>query len=100
MINIKIIKNQNSISKITISGHSGYSESGSDIVCASVSSIAISSINAILKIDSDSLEYETKDGFLEVVLKKHTEVIDLLLDNMIEHFKELEKQYQKFIKIQ
>ncbi len=84
---------------ITIKGHSGYSEYGSDIVCASVSSIAITSINSILKYDEKSLEYIKDDGYLEVKILKHDKIIDLLLDNMIELLKDLEKEYKKYIKI-
>jgi len=99
MIKISIDYKNDLIEKITIKGHSGYSESGSDIVCASVSSIAITSINGILKIDENCLKYMQDDGFLEVDILKHTEVINQLLDNMIELLEELEKQYKEFIKI-
>ena len=52
---IKIsIKNK----KIIIKGHANYDEYGKDIVCASCSSIVITSINAALRIDSKSLSYE------------------------------------------
>lgn len=99
MIKINLTKTNDILDKITIEGHSGYSEAGSDIVCASVSSIAITSVNAILKIDEGSLKYKVKDGFIEVNILKHTDVIDLLLENMIEHLDELRKQYSKYIKI-
>ena len=64
------IKNIDKINEITISGHSGYDESGKDIVCASVSSIAITTINGILSIDSESLEYQTSDGYIKILIKK------------------------------
>ena len=35
---------------ITISGHANYDDKGKDIVCASVSSIVITTINAIIEI--------------------------------------------------
>ena len=37
MIKITIIKNGENVTAISCEGHSGYAESGSDIVCASVS---------------------------------------------------------------
>lgn len=94
MIKIKVKKDQ-----IVIKGHSGYSVSGSDIVCASISSIAITSINAILRIDENAITYKKEDGYLEVNIVKHTDVIDSLLENMIDLFSELEIQYKKNIKI-
>ena len=94
MIKIDIKKDQ-----IIINGHSGYSVSGSDIVCASVSSIAITSINAILRIDENAITYKKEDGFLEINILMHTNTIDSLIENMIDLFSELEMQYEKNIKI-
>lgn len=83
---------------INISGHSGYEEIGKDIVCASVSSIVITSINAIIRIDKDAIDYNEDNGVIIKILK-HSEIVDKLLDNLIELLKELEKQYPKYIKI-
>ena len=94
MIKINIIKDE-----ITIKGHSGYAENGSDIVCASVSSIAITTVNALLSIDEDCIEYIEKDGYLNIKIKKHNETIDKLIDNMINLLKELENDYKKYIEI-
>ena len=85
--------------EITIKGHSGYKEEGSDIVCASVSSISITTVNALLSIDEDCISYEDNDGYLNIKIKKHSEIIDKLIDNMINLFKELEKDYKKYIEI-
>jgi len=94
MIKINIKKDE-----ITIKGHSGYSEEGSDIVCASVSSICITTVNALISIDEDCVEYTEKDGYLNIKLNKHSEVIDKLTNNMINLLKELESQYKKYIEI-
>lgn len=93
MIKISLLKDQ-----IIIKGHANYAEYGNDIVCASVSSIAITTINAILRFDSNNISYIEKDGYLEINIINHTKEVDILLTNMIELFKELEKQY-KNIKI-
>ena len=94
MIKINISKDE-----ITVKGHSGYSEAGSDIVCASVSSICITTVNALISIDEDCIIYEEKDGYLNIKIKKHNEVIDKLINNMINLLKELEGQYKKNIEI-
>ena len=85
--------------EITIKGHSGYSEHGSDIVCASVSSICITTVNALLSVDEDCIIYEEKDGYLNIKIKKHSEVVDKLIDNMVNLLKELQNQYKKYIEI-
>ena len=94
MIKISINKDE-----ITIKGHSGYALVGSDIVCASISSIAITTVNALISIDEDCIIYKESDGYLNIKIKKHDEVIDKLIDNMINLFKELEKEYKKYIEI-
>ncbi len=94
MIKININKDE-----ITIKGHSGYSKEGSDIVCASVSSICITTVNALISIDEDCVEYTEKDGYLNIKINKHSEVIDKLINNMINLLKELESQYKKYIEI-
>ena len=74
MIKINISKDE-----ITIKGHSGYANDGFDIVCASVSSISITTVNALLSLDEDCIEYEEKDGYLNIKIKKHNEIIDKLI---------------------
>ena len=94
MIKISINKNE-----ITIKGHSGYAIEGSDIVCASVSSICITTVNALLSIDEDCIEYIENDGYLNIKIKKHNETIDKLINNMINLLNELQSNYKKYIEI-
>ena len=53
MIKVEIENN-----KIEIKGHANYDDYGKDIVCASVSSIVITTINAIIEFDPESIYYE------------------------------------------
>lgn len=94
MIKIEIKKDQ-----ITIKGHSGYDVEGKDIVCAGVSSISITTINAILKYDENSLKIDKNDGLLKVDILKHDKFIDLLIDNMVSLLNELKEQYKDYIEI-
>ena len=99
MIKINVKEVNNKINHIKISGHSGYAESGYDIVCASVSSIAITTVNALLSINEDCLNYIEEDGLLEIDILKHDDVIDKLINNMLSMLKELSKNYKEYIKI-
>ena len=94
-----IIKENDCINNIEISGHSGYKEAGSDIVCASVSSICITTINGILNIDNSALEYKDSDGYLNISIIKHSDIIDKLIMNMINLLEELKEQYENYIEI-
>lgn len=100
MIKVIVEKKNKDVNKILISGHSGYKEAGSDIVCASVSSIAITTVNAIIRIDASAIEYDEQEGYLTVDIKKHSVVIDVLIENMLELLEELEEDYKNYIKIE
>ena len=99
MIKVKVDKNGKNIDSVVISGHALYDDYGKDIVCASASSIAITSINAILRLYSDSISYKKDEALIEIKILKHNDTIDTILINMIELLKELEKDYKKNIKI-
>lgn len=99
MINISVEKKDNYISSVTIKGHSGYSEIGTDIVCASVSSIAITTVNAITRLNSNLIYFDEKDGFLIIEIKGNDKVINILVNNMLDLFRELEIDYPKNVKI-
>ena len=99
MIKVTFKEKDNHINYIKISGHANYGDFGYDIVCASVSSIAITSVNAIIMYDRDSIKYQEADGLLEIEIIKFNNFNDILINNMINMFEQLEKQYKKNIKL-
>lgn len=90
---IVVKKNNNHIS---ITGHALYDDYGKDIVCSAVSSIIITTVNGILKIDSNAIVVNTKSG-IEIDIQKNDIVIKSLIDNMLDLLKELSQQYPKNI---
>ena len=98
MIKVNIKAKDGNINSIKISGHAGYDISGKDIVCAAVSSITITTINALIRLDENAIDYVQNDD-LTVIVKKHDEVTSVLIQNMIDLLQELEKDYKKNIKI-
>ena len=87
--------------KIEIIGHSDYGDLGKDIVCSAVSSIMITTINAIYKMNLNSIEYirDENNSMSTIIIKKNDEVTLKLLENMVELLKSLEKDYPKNIKV-
>lgn len=98
MIKIKLEKVDNDLKKIIIKGHAMYDDFGRDIVCAAVSSTVITSINACLSIDNDSIIYNDKDG-LSIEIVKNDDVTIKILQSMISNLKQLEEAYPKNIQI-
>ena len=84
---------------ITIKGHAGYDDKGKDIVCASVSSIVITTINAIIEINPDAIDYSDLDNEIIIKKLKEDEIVNKLLNNMILLLENLEKDYKDYIKI-
>ena len=94
MIKISINEEKN---EIKIGGHALYDDYGKDIVCAAVSSIVITTINACEKFDKNSISVN-EDNPLIIKLLTNNENVLLLIDNMLEMLKELAKDYPKNIK--
>ena len=99
MTRIDIFRDKSgNIAVIECSGHSGYAEEGSDIVCASVTSVIYSALNGIENILHIPFGYETGDGYLRAVMPddlddtqiKH---ISILLESMYQFLIQLSEQY-------
>lgn len=92
---------RNSLGKIIkgeLSGHTMCGEEGSDIVCASVSSVLFMTLNGIENVVGESFGYETDDGYAFFVLSDDIDddkrkEIDILLESMVLFYKELSEQY-------
>lgn len=98
MIKIKINKNGNYINYIKVTGHANYDDYGKDIVCASVSSIVITSCNMAMEINKSSVKADQSEGLIEINILIEDETINKVFLNMINMLEELSKQYEKNIK--
>ena len=98
MIKVIVKRLDNKINELVIKGHAGYDVHGKDIVCAAVSTMAITTVNNIIALD-DSIYYEENSGLLIIRIKEDTEVNQKLLNNLVRMFTELETQYPKNIEI-
>ena len=98
MIKVKLTKNNNYYNRIIITGHANYEDFGKDIVCASVSSTIITSVNICLSIDDKSLSYNDNNG-LDIKILKKDEVTTKIINVMVSNLYELEKTYPKNIQI-
>ena len=86
----------------SISGHSGFSESGTDIVCAAVSSAAYMTANTltdVLKADAD-VSVNDRAGFMRVfVSEKDISRCSDILNGFKMHLILLEEMYLENIKV-
>ncbi len=95
MIRVEISKK-----KITVKGHANQATYGNDIVCASVSTAVIMSVNQILVFDkAHCIETDITDGNACINIISEDEIVNKVIDNLVFTLKDLELQYPKYIKI-
>lgn len=100
MITVTFFCSDNLICGFKISGHSGFSVEGSDIVCAAVSSAAYMTANTITEILHINADVTENDGFMSLSLSKgEAEKSAVVLDGLRLHLTALSEQYTKYIKV-
>ncbi len=98
MIKVRISKKDNVIQSIHCKGHAMYDDYGKDIVCASFSTMIITTINAILTFDQDAISY-TDNNDLKIINIKKDNITNNLLNNLVNMIYELRDNYNKNINI-
>lgn len=96
MIKISLKEENKKINEIKIKGHALYDDYGQDIVCAAFSSILITTVNALEKIDKKAIFVDEKKFLIKVL--KDDEIVNILINNMLDLFHDLEHDYPKNIK--
>lgn len=99
MIKVKVQNNKSKIDNISILGHALYDDYGKDIVCSSVSSIVITTVNGISEINDKYLTVEeVKDGMIIRILNED-KTCDKLIKNMLSLLSELSESYPENIEV-
>ena len=105
MINVNVIKNKQNIVTIQASGHSGYAESGSDIVCSAVSTLLTNLANGITEIVKASAKVVVDENipFLSVELtetdKTKMKDAQILMHSTMLSLNQVANEFTKYIKI-
>ncbi|MBE7037158.1 MAG: ribosomal-processing cysteine protease Prp [Ruminococcaceae bacterium] len=106
MITISLFKDQNhKVKGFTVEGHAGYGEHGTDIVCAAVTTVTMTTVNGLTDVVNISLTPEVREGFLSCSLPdklsetKRREA-DVLLESMVLTLQNLVSQYGEYIRLQ
>jgi hypothetical protein len=103
MTKVEIFRKNGNIIGYKASGHSGYSEQGSDIICSAISTSLQMTLIGIQEVLKLKVDFKINDGFLDVDLKnisldKLTQT-NMLTEAMAIFLKELTKQYPKYIRL-
>lgn len=102
MIQVLVVKNADSILGIQISGHAYAGPKGSDLVCASVSSIATGALNALDAAYPDDVELrltEVPDAMIEIKVLQNHPNLQVLLRMLYIQIQTLAENQSKYITI-
>lgn len=98
MIKVTLKKDNDVIKEFRILGHAKYDVYGKDIVCAGVSSALITTVNACLMFDSNSIYYEEGNCFYLKNIK-NDDITNTLLRNLYNILISISKEYKKNIEV-
>ena len=103
MTKVEIFRKNSNIIGYKASGHSRYSEQGSDIICSAISTSLQMTLIGIQEVLKLKVDFKINDGFLDVDLKNISQdkltQTNILTEAMAIFLKELTKQYPKYIRL-
>lgn len=103
MTKVEIFRKNGNIIGYKASGHSGYSEQESDIICSAISTSLQMTLIGIQEVLKLKVDFKINDGFLDVDLKNISQSkltqTNILTEAMAIFLKELNKQYPKYIRL-
>ena len=85
MTKISIKKVDNLIQVIKVSGHSGYANKGSDIVCSSITTAMYVSYGMLNKAKCDfTFNTDEDKPFMELKINKSNDITKLVMENLVD----------------
>ena len=103
MTKVEIFRKNGNIIGYKASGHSGYSEQESDIICSAISTSLQMTLIGIQEVLKLKVDFKINNGFLDVDLKNISQSkltqTNILTEAMAIFLKELTKQYPKYIRL-
>lgn len=98
MTKIVIFKKENKICGFQIKGHTGFAESGKDIVCSAISVASQMALVGLEEVLALPLEKHIQDGFMSVMLEKtDDEKAQVILESMEKTLWDIAKNHSKYV---
>ena len=101
MISVTVKRDQNKrIRVLSLSGHSGYAESGKDVVCSAVSAVAQTALMGLMHYYKDiSYERDEKKGYLSFSVPQGEEA-QVIVETAVIGIKDIASGYGPFVKVE
>lgn len=100
MIEVKLVKVNDAINEIEVSGHSGYDELGKDIVCSAVSTAMFMTVGLLDKFEA-KIKFDTneKKPLMKLEILENNKSTDLIIANLVDTLEGIAFDYSKYVKI-
>ena len=106
MTTVQLRRNENDITGICVSGHSGYARSGSDIVCAAASILITTCANALESAVHvhPVVDVEQRAAIIDVSLPENLSPAQLhdaqiVFQTIVQGFTDIAAQYPRYLQI-
>ncbi|MCI8441780.1 MAG: ribosomal-processing cysteine protease Prp [Provencibacterium sp.] len=99
MINIRFLKNGGCYRSFEVSGHAGYAEKGSDIVCAAVSSSVQLAINTFTDVMELPAETQVEENRIAFAVKTDEPAAQQLMEGLYRHMSLLSEDYPQNVRV-
>lgn len=104
MININIVRDESGfIWQYIVEGHAGFAESGQDIICSAVSTVAYTGINALDELVGIK-SYGIENGYMICsvptdIPEDLKEKVRIILETIVVGFKQLQLTYEDYVSV-
>ena len=99
MTKVKVTTDCNLVSSVTIEGHSGYAERGSDIICSAISGAVEVTMRMLEKDSNVTFDIDETKAMIKIIVKQPNEYTNDCLNSLIGFLEDLSNEYRKFLKI-
>ncbi len=98
MIRVALRSQDECITGFDVKGHAGYAEAGQDIVCAAVSVLTTTCVNALETVAGVKPTVKTSDGRMHVVVPRNSgHDAQVILQTLRQGLRDLAEQYSRYI---
>lgn len=99
MIKIEFYNGVNGLCGFEVNGHAMLNDEGDDVLCAFVSGACLMTANTVTEVIGLDADAQSDDGYLKLMILENAERAQDILNGLMLHMTELEKEYPQNIKV-
>ncbi|MFQ7110297.1 MAG: ribosomal-processing cysteine protease Prp [Anaerovoracaceae bacterium] len=85
---------------IKIRGHAGYAPRGQDIVCAGVTALTQTLVEAIEGLTGNEIKYDMSPGRVDIKIKDPDEDAQLLMDSFLVGIEMIADEFPEYVRVE